>query len=168
MQQDSFDPSAAGNPQSTVSEPFPLPCALSELLHTAIADARSLSPDTYVPCSSQWHFASTLGTCQVCLAGSLIAGSLNNSPRFNAEPDMFSDDTDDKLRAVDAMRQGEWTEAYDYLYGEEPSAETRVLLLTLPKPVDIDFFGWRSFKRHLASLEVLLPTLAEIDELAAG
>ena len=151
----------------SVSEPCRLPGTMAGLLEAAINDARALDRDTYLPYSEYWHFITFHDVCQVCLAGSLIAVSLKNSPRITIDPDMFSDDTEDKLHAVEAMRTGDWAEAFRLIYSRTPYAELYTLLQELAKPKQPHFLGWKSFNAHLDSLESILPELRQVDELAA-
>lgn len=43
------------------------------------------------------------------------AGSLKNSPAMTISPEMFSHDTENKLRAVDSMRGGNWLLAFGFV-----------------------------------------------------
>ena len=130
---------------SPVSEPCSLPSTLSGLLEAAITDARSLEHSS-----------------------SLIASRLRNPPTTNVDPDQFSDDTGCKLRAVDSMRRGEWHDALSYVYDLQPAGELSARLDALPKPRQTDFYDWACFERHLMSLEQIIPSIVEIDEIAAA
>ena len=145
MQRDSFAPYVAGKPQSTVSEPFPLPSTLSGLLQAAITDARSLDQSS-----------------------SLIASRLRFPPTRSVDPYRFSDDTKYKLRAVESIHRGQWRDAFSYVYNLQPDGELASRLDALPKSRQTDFYDWRDFERHLMSLEQIIPSIVEIDEIAAA
>lgn len=130
---------------SPVSEPSSLPSTLSGLLQAAITDARSLDQSS-----------------------SLIASRLRNPPTRSVDPDQFSDDTDYKLRAVDSIRRGEWRDAFSYVYGLQSGEELASRLDVLPKPRQTDFYDWPGFERHLQSLEQIIPSIVEIEEIAAA
>ena len=161
-------PNSAAGISNPVVEPVTLPSTLGDLLRAAITDARSLDKRAYLPYSVNWHFASKHGPCEVCLAGCLIAGRLRNSPSQHFCPGHFPNDIKHKLRAVDCMRRGDWHSAYAFLY--EPLDDNDPLVTRLqqvPHHDHSNFYGWRRFEKHLASLESLLPSLEEIDRIAA-
>ena len=128
-----------------VKETETLPSSLSGLLQAAITDARSLDQSS-----------------------SLIACRLRNPPTRSVDPDQFSDDTEYKLRAVDSMRRGEWHDAFSYVYDLQPDEELAACLDALPKPRQTDFYDWPDFERYLMSLEQIIPSIVEIDEIAAA
>ena len=140
-----------------------LPDTMSGLLETAINDARRLDPNSYRPRSSEWHTATEEGPCEICLAGSLIAGTFNSSPNTNMKPWMFSAETEVKLEALDAMRRGSWLQAFLSLYDRRPARAIQERLCFLPLPSCIDFNGWDEFNAHLDSLESIIPDLREIE-----
>ena len=152
----------------TVSEAKALPSTLAGLLRTAIDDARSLDQSLYVPHFDNWHFVNVRDLCEICLAGGIIAGSLHNPPSMTLDPNYFSRKTEDKLRAVDAMRSGDWTAAFRYVYDFAPDRNLFARLRALPAPHHDKFCDWPNFERHLDSLESVLPALTAIDELASN
>ena len=103
---------------------------LSGLLEAAIAGVRALDPDTYMPFCVNWYAITDLNVCEVCLVGTLMAGSLKNSPSMTISLEKFSNNTENKLRAVDSMRGGNWLLAVGFVYGqcpEEIAARLRIL-----------------------------------------
>ena len=128
-----------------VSEPCSLPSTLSGLLQAAITDARSLDQSS-----------------------SLIASRLRNPPTSSFDPDQFSDVTACKLRAVDSIRRGDRRDAFSYVYDLQPDEELASRLDALPKPRQIDFYDCACFERHLMSLDRIIPSIAEIDEIATA
>ena len=88
-----------------------LPDKLSDLIDLAVKDARSLDPETYQPYASFWHYPHDNGRCSVCLAGAVIAGTLNVDPELDRTPSDFDDDTECKLHALEHVRFGSIVEA---------------------------------------------------------
>lgn len=143
-----------------------LASTLFGLLESAIGDAEELDRFHYIPYSENWHKSRYSDTCEICLAGCLIAGTLRNSQRRTLVPNMFSADTEHKLMIVDAMRSGEWHSAFKSLYQQDPNPEVAAQLRRLAHPSDTHFHGWDEFLAHLQSLKNMLPLLSEIDALA--
>ena len=54
-------------------------------------------------------------TCQVCLAGAVMAKSLNVSLDEHCDLEDFDDETENTLRALDSFREGYIERAFDYL-----------------------------------------------------
>ena len=150
-----------------VSEPKRLPDTLADLLQCALDDASTLDIATYIPYSGNWHTRRRDYPCEVCLAGCIIAATLNNPPTRTLIPDMFSTDTEQKLDIVDSMRLGNWRGAFKCLYQQDPTAEISRELFHIPVPRLCHFYGWIEFEKHLRSLTALLPQLRKIDTLAA-
>jgi len=138
--------------------------SMSNLLETAISDARNLNPTTYRPNSTSWHSADGDDHCHVCLSGSVIAGTLQATPDLTLNPYSFTGETTRKLDALNFMRCGDWIMAFKRFYKHWPSTFTHQRLLQLPKPSNTDFTGWHAFRAHLNSLESILPELRQIEE----
>ena len=143
--------------------PPELPGTMSGLLEAAISDARKLDPDIYHPDSERWHSPDKDGTCAICLAGSLIAGTFNASPDKNVLPESFSDDVMRKLNALDCMRLGGWALAFERFYGYPPSTGISDRLFFLPLPRFTNFNGWDDFRNHLDTLEQAIEPLRRIE-----
>ncbi len=137
--------------------------SMSDLLEVAIRDARTLDPRIYHPNSVTWHVADEQEQCQVCLAGSVIAGTLAATPDQTLSPDCFPSDTPGKLEALNFMRKGHWVFAFYEFYRHWPRTSIEDRLRKLPKPINADFTGWHAFRAHLDSLESILPELREIE-----
>ena len=150
----------------TMTEPDSLPDSMAEVLIATIGDARSLDPNTYRPRSKEWHTATEEGPCEICLAGSLIAGTFNVSPNRTMFPYMFTADTERKLEALDYMRLGKWALAYKTFYGRRPAPPIEERLTFLPLPHNSSFNGWQEFQSHLDSLESIIPDLQVIERCA--
>ena len=145
-----------------------LPATMAGLLAVAIRDARSLDRQTYFPFSREWHNAyRRTSSCRVCLAGSVIAGSLQITPDVCVDSASFDKRTEALLDALDQMRYGIWSKAHRLIYGEVASDEIREYLYALPQPSRANFDGWGDFEVHLASLESFLPQLHGVDRATA-
>ena len=136
---------------------------LSELLVTAIADARRLDRSQYEPCYRNWHLPNSHGTCEVCLGGSYMAVTLECSPTVQSNPWNYPGRTQAMMESLNAMRLGAWAEAYRFLFQREPSEKAALLMSRMAIPARRDFLGWREFDTHLLSLESFLPMLREIE-----
>ena len=146
----------------------PLPNTMAGLLETAIRDARRLNKAVYYPHFEQWHKSLSHGLmhlCEVCLAGSIISGTLRASSKESKSPYCFGPRTHKLLLAIDDMRNGNWWCAFVNTYSVHPSESLYHQLRRIPKPDCIEFTGWKQFEQHLDSLETLLPHLRQIDEI---
>ena len=145
-------------------KPKPQLDTLHDLLGTSVADSRKLRRRTYRPHYYEWHSMNDHGQCEICLGGSLIAGTLQFSPQTDLAPWMLPSATERKIVALDAMRSGDWVIAYRILYRREPPIRTHARLSCLPLPTHADFIGWRQFNSHLKSLEKIIPELRKIEQ----
>ena len=136
---------------------------LSELLVTAIADARRLNRSQYEPSYRNWHLPNSDGTCEVCLGGSFMAATLGCSPTVQSNPWNYPGRTQAMMESLNAMRVGAWNEAYRFLFQREPSEKAALLMSRMSIPSCRDFLGWCEFDTHLLSLEFFLPLLREIE-----
>ena len=145
-----------------------LPATMSGLMKAAIDDARTLDRTTYYPFSREWHNAYHRSSrCKVCLAGCIIAGSLNIDPQVSVDSASFDKRTESLLDALDQMRYGIWSKAHRLIYGDVASNDLRDYLYALPQPARSNFNGWDDFDVHLASLENFLPRLRNVDRATA-
>ena len=141
-----------------------LPKTLNGLLGVAVSDAKSLSRELYIPHFAYWHRPHIGQRCEVCLAGSLIAGSLECNRNYNVLVHMLDETLKAKVEALNAMRRGDFTNAYRILYNRRPSPRTHTRLDELPVPAHPEFVGWQQFNAHLRSLDAIIPRLREIEE----
>lgn len=142
-----------------------LPDTLSGLIAAAVRDARSLDRSRYIPHSREWHVPENKH-CLVCLAGTMIAGSLNARPQREYSPSDFTQDAMNKLYALNRTRYGNWIAAWDHFYGNLPSPYTCSKLAALPAPACHWFADWTQFDKCLRSLERIIPQLRDIEQLA--
>lgn len=147
------------------SDSIALPSSMAGLLEAAIKDARRLDRKTYFPHHGQWHCATNSNSCEVCLAGSLIAGTLRVGSNYTVSANSFSTRAQRLLVALDDMRIGHWTGAFYHVYGVDADASLRKSLKSIPNPDPYCFIGWPAFVRHLDSLEQFLPRLRQIDRI---
>ena len=142
-----------------------LPNTLSGLLQVAINDAKGLDPKLYNPSALYWHSgagaAPSSPLCRVCLAGSVLVGSLGYDDPFHSfYMDEVNDETARKLNAINTMRSGEFGRAYLTLHNLELTEEN---VFDLPKALTENtwnhpkvsnqgFQNWTAFNLHLISL----------------
>lgn len=143
-----------------------LPSTLSGLVEAAIVDSRMLDHAIYYPLHANWHHVGNHRFCQVCLAGSLIAGRLNFPSDSTFSSCDFSSATKSKLETLNSIRLGAYQRAFFTFYGISPSQPVIDICLSMPMPICRYFDGWPEFYAHLGSLENLLPSLREIDRLS--
>ncbi len=94
-----------------------LPDKPSELLLLALADLEKAEADSnYFVSMSHWHSSvPSILKCFVCMAGSVMAFSLNASLRERRDPTDYPDRINDQLRAIDYLRCGEIEDGLDRL-----------------------------------------------------
>ena len=148
-----------------ITDHIALPSTMADLLEAAINDARKLDRNTYVPNHGQWHRATDNNSCKVCLAGSLIAGTLSIGATYTVSANSFNTRTKRLLIALDNMRIGHWTGAFYHVYYRYAGASLRKSLKSIPTPNPYFFTGWPGFQLHLDSLEQILPRLRQIDRI---
>ena len=150
-------------PLDAATCPRPAFYSMSDLLEAAIIDARSLDSRIYQPNYIALHDASVSVQCQVCLAGSLIAGTLAGTPDQSFTPEHFDSNIRGNLESLNCMRQGRWLFAFYEFYRHWPRTPIENRLRKLPKPNNSRFRCWNTFHSHLDSLESTLPELREIE-----
>ena len=161
---------------NTNPSPTP-PDTLSKLIRLAIKDARRLNKDTYWPNYTQYHTPHSecsyypdeqtaelpTTTCHICVAGAVIAGTLNGDPSIEIRPEDYSFWTAE-LEALDRIRVGDYLGAYFYFRGYYLSKDMETALTKLAdrfQPFHSEFNGWKEFTIHLNSLEELAQLLAQ-------
>ena len=83
-----------------------LPEKLSDLLQVALEDLRKAeASDQYAVNMRDWHLPFRR-VCSVCLAGSVMAFSLDADITKNLAPVDFDDHTSRRLSALDSLRRG--------------------------------------------------------------
>ena len=123
----------------------------------------------------KWHWPNPVsGKCMVCLAGAIIAKSLNCSTKTriviaanrSANPKVTTI-TNPRWRrallALDFARDGKWASAFRTLQEAYPNPDMRKQLQALPKPDDAEFESWKQLHAHLRSLSTCASELRRID-----
>jgi hypothetical protein len=132
-----------------------LPDTLSGLLRLAVADAQKCANDPrYVLQMGSWHEPG-LKRCSVCMAGAVMAQSLNADPRIQVLPEDYQDEYD--LMAIDEMRCGDMLGAASTL-GLMPNADQEVALFKAEQEVRADFdvvAGRASWDTYLKAATIL-------------
>ena len=118
-----------------------LPNDPSELIRLAIADLEKVEKDSrYEVDMGTWHYGSG-AKCFVCLAGSVMAGTLGTDASESLVPGYFSDDDRNRLHALNCFRAGDISYGLGLLgiyspawrrtiwpYGEDPDRFKRDML----------------------------------------
>ena len=137
---------------------------MADFLQATIADARRLTRSLYHPLFGVWHHPNKAGRCEICLAGAFIAGTLRFSSFQSIDLTNISGPVSDLLMALDCMRTGDWAVAFYKYYSRNPHPDTELKLYELPAPKCRNFRSWAGFDIHLASLDVVIPLLREIEQ----
>ena len=140
-----------------------LPDTLHQMLTLAVADARSINRNHYIPSYGDWHTPKEHGLCAICLAGGVLAGTLSVSPRSEAMPFLLNNAYFRKLEALNSSRCGEWIDAFHHMHRIWPAGITRARLKSLPPPSNPLFHGWDQFDAHLESIETFIPLIRNIE-----
>ena len=154
-----------------------VPETLSELIRTAITEARRLDTAIYEPNHAFWH-ASCPAACFVCDAGAVIAGILipasdDLTPTSTVYPDHLPRQWEHALLALDFARSGSLHEALaSFAQAHEPGAPfdsapfndaDHAISLALGPNFNGAYTDWPTFQAHLAYMERLADHLATID-----
>lgn len=151
----------------------PLPDTLSALLRLAVSDARSLDRDLYVPNAMDWHKPSGRGTCSICAAGAILAGTLGIGRHqlydpARAMPIKASAVIANKLDAVEYVRHGRIPKALAVMGVPEDEINSKLLRLitrhgifgfSLRHP---HFSGWALFDEYLEDIEAFCDALESV------
>ena len=129
----------------------------SELIRVAVADARSLDRKKYFPDSVKFHESPYGENCHVCLAGAVIARTLNADMHRSYRPGYYEYDIGCRLLAIDALRVGNLKEAvFNLGWHKRTGFDKSAILSTqnrLQRPVACNFLGWADMDKHLDSME---------------
>ncbi len=95
-----------------------LPAKLSELLRLAVEDAKKLSKNPkYVLCMLDWHLPLDK-KCAICMAGAVMACELKTNRNDTVMPEDLGEEVNNKLMAINALREGNIIEAFNNLNGD--------------------------------------------------
>ena len=163
-----------------------LPDTLHGLLSAAVDDMRSLDRERYVPRWDEWH-QPTSDCCQVCLAGSVLAGTLGVPDDVELHIDsfdcMFRDATHeyrivggkeghdvhidenrlvaDRLMALEYLRNGMVSDAYRVLYKSDMPHHLPFRDGAFEYTRNNEFVGWEKCDLFLSDLDTLHAALLE-------
>ena len=88
-----------------------------KLLDLAMSDLEKVEKDSrYEVNMNSWHWKDQ--KCFVCLAGCVMAKTLNGDINDHLAPSSFSKDTESKLQAIDCFRCGLFGDMFKWFYGE--------------------------------------------------
>ena len=145
-----------------MTEPIAVPEKLSDLIRLAIADGRKLYQERageYYPNATIFH-SDVVGdyyyqnegvdACHICLAGGVMAGTLNSDIMATLMPVDFNFAWTKALRALDYVRMGQYVNALTEFYGPGQYDDSDAWILTAP--VSPRFEGWDQFLDHLDGL----------------
>ena len=153
------------------------PAKLSDLIRLAVSDGRKLDRKVFYPHSVTWFRMETgpeggRDLCHVCLAGAVLAGTLQQPPRKDWEylsdgpivPWMKMDHWGFALRALDFVREGAYPEAVEEMPAGRhlDEKEKDELYRFVDMPQGGYFEGWGEFDKHLDSLLVIAGQLEEL------
>jgi len=137
-----------------------LPKKPSELLKLAINDMRELDRSIYDPFSFSWHVPIydddyQFKHCRVCLAGAVLAYSLQVDCQENAGSYSNGGENFHQLQALENLRQGKIGQALDFLGMNHTKYE-------LPDRVDVKhsmFSSWEQADFFLVEMDHLVDLL---------
>lgn len=138
-----------------------LPRTMSGLIRAMDEAQQHLDRRHYLPSGSYWvrtlPYEADKGHCRICDAGVLMATLADRLQIPIAGraiyPSFFPSPISDALRALDAMRRGEWWAAAQWLdLSNGLDLDDEAWLEELPPPVHVNFLGWRQFALHRRSL----------------
>lgn len=136
-----------------VQVPIPLPDKISDLIELAIKDLEYVEskPDIYVVDMGVWHTPNS--HCKVCLAGSVMAGTLKTDPTLRITTYSFDLDTSEKLEMLDNLRCGYVTTVWRDRIGTRPPQELSQYIRV--PDYDLDFESPKRFKDKMREIATL-------------
>ena len=95
-----------------------LPDTLHGLLSTAINDMEAaVKSGRYEFNMKTWYYSRNI-KCEICMAGAVIADSVNINEIVHIKPSDFDKRSENKLRAIDCLRTVSLGNAYLHLHGK--------------------------------------------------
>lgn len=139
--------------------------SVAALVRMAVEDAGKLDREIYLPSGGDWHKPGC-SSCLVCDAGAVIAARYGLARRESVwDPSAFGSPADVRLLAIDAVRVGNYTDAYDFM--DQPERAGRVYGWMVEHghrpPAQTDFVGWEPFEQHLRSLSRVADALDQFE-----
>ena len=152
-----------------------LPDKLSELIMVAVKDARKLDRTKYKPNARIYHAPLVGGgTCRICDAGAVMAGSLNvtyeasfignilldrfvRAAKIDESDESMAEDAIKKLQALDWARSGMYVSAINRLTGNLNPAIPGVTASPY-----CSYSDWEEFDKHLEHMEGVAQQLKDL------
>ena len=164
-----------------ISKDLKLPDTLHGILRLAVGDSITTERDlSYRFHMSDWHVPahisersfgvkhSPLVECEVCMAGAIMAQTLEVPNSVMQEPSDFRSryggetylrgDIWDRLNAVNDMRVGNICTAYQYVYANRPYCALEKQLMEISKLIYTDFdhrLGRAKYRTYMDAVEML-------------
>lgn len=144
-----------------------LPNKPSALLRVAVADAKKIEQTPgYCLNMGSWHRAAADSfsyepndACEVCLAGSVMACTLQANRNRSYDPEDFDQATSDKLRFIDDMRIGQLELLQNSVMFDDDNLKDRIAAVGdfISKHVrgDVDRAPWWIYLKAADRLEAL-------------
>lgn len=152
-----------------------LPSKLWQLLELSINSAEELDPAKYALDMAKWYVNSsakarpTVGAtgtivaewrdearCSVCMAGAVMVRVLNVHELGSFSPSAFDPDTESKLIAIDYLRRGMITTAYECLHGVTDLPTHKIDNYLIQRVIDRQDAPWlNDWSAHRALLSEL-------------
>jgi len=108
-------PRTKKNPNKKVKQ-VRLPSKPSALIRLALSDLRKVEKDKRYKVNMRfWHLPISVRRCNVCLAGAVIAQTLEAFPQQSISPGLLPYSKRSRLRALDCFRQGHCGAAFTWL-----------------------------------------------------
>lgn len=112
----------------------PLPDKPSDLIDLGIDDLEKAERSAlHIVNMGVWHEAYSDG-CYVCLAGSVMAFSLNGNPKQTLYPQCYSHDMQMKLSALNLFKNGRWEVGVYHMGIMSLTEQQARSLRTIPRP----------------------------------
>ena len=148
-------------PEEIVNDPH----TLSELIGVAISDFKKIieEGDGYFPSFGDWH-NNVDSTCYVCLAGAVMAKTMDEPFEETLTPSDFRGKAALSMSALNHVRNGYYSHAYNTLFPEREEAPIHEKLLDIAAPNYRFFEGFGAASLFLESLEEAHEIIREIEE----
>lgn len=129
-----------------------LPDTLHELLDVAMEDVAALEkdPDYEIQMDETWHlptsqfsqetlrtFTNPRAACVICAAGATMVRRFHASKRRGYRPSSFGHRNEVRLKAIDWLRLGDVSAAWNILYSDEPFPDVPIYVSALNREVVI-------------------------------
>ena len=145
----------------------------SELLKQAVADMDRLDRQQYTPISYEWHSDKNGETCEVCLGGAVLAGTLQWEPTYElgslehstAELSDAEKELQNKLYALDNFRTGDCRNAVAYMGIPLQNSAVEQQLIAMKMggvPLGGNFSSWKDWKKIRGYYETVAQKLEDL------